>query len=229
VYIYYIDVSNISSSRFNSILKIYRFKLFKKTTKFKRYNRGLTRFITNRKKYILRKKRTSLQFMVNLTYFWTQSYQDLRNSVRFLQSLNSLEYSLTLSNKLFTKKIALKLTDAQNAQIADIPFSMSTIKKTILLNNSLYLPNVSSGFISLFYNTQVGLVNFPTNDTKLRDTLTFGVLTDFKNSYINDVNSSSPSKLKSVLPPLLKKIFLTSFNTIKAVKKIMVLLVLMSI
>ena len=144
MYIYYIDVSNISSSRFNSILKIYRFKLFKKTTKFKRYNRGLTRFITNRKKYILRKKRTSLQFMVNLTYFWTQSYQDLRNSVRFLQSLNSLEYSLTLSNKLFTKKIALKLTDAQNAQIADIPFSMSTIKKTILLNNSLYLPNVSS-------------------------------------------------------------------------------------
>ena len=167
--------------------------------------------------------------MVNLTYFWTQSYQDLRNSVRFLQSLNSLEYSLTLSNKLFTKKIALKLTDAQNTQIADIPFSMSTIKKTILLNNSLYLPNVSSGFMSLFYNTQVGLVNFPTNDTKLRDTLTFGVLTDFKNSYINDINSSSPSKLKSVLPPLLKKIFLTSFNTIKAVKKIMVLLVLMSI
>lgn len=167
--------------------------------------------------------------MVNLTYFWTQSYQDLRNSVRFLQSLNSLEYSLTLSNKLFTKKIALKLTDAQNTQIADIPFSMSTIKKTILLNNSLYLPNVSSGFMSLFYNTQVGLVNFPTNDTKLRDTLTFGVLTDFKNSYINDINSSSPSKLKSVLPPLLKKIFLTSLNTIKAVKKIMVLLVLMSI
>ena len=167
--------------------------------------------------------------MVNLTYFWTQSYQDLRNSVRFLQSLNSLEYSLTLSNKLFTKKIALKLTDAQNTQIADIPFSMSTIKKTILLNNSLYLPNVSLGFMSLFYNTQVGLVNFPTNDTKLRDTLTFGVLTDFKNSYVNDINSSSPSKLKSVLPPLLKKIFLTSFNTIKAVKKIMVLLVLMSI
>ena len=149
--------------------------------------------------------------------------------MRFLQSLNSLEYSLTLSNKLFTKKIALKLTDAQNTQIADIPFSMSTIKKTILLNNSLYLPNVSSGFMSLFYNTQVGLVNFPTNDTKLRDTLTFGVLTDFKNSYVNDINSSSPSKLKSVLPPLLKKIFLTSFNTIKAVKKIMVLLVLMSI
>ena len=131
--------------------------------------------------------------------------------------------------KLFTKKIALKLMDAQNTQIADIPFSMSTIKKTILLNNSLYLPNVSSGFMSLFYNTQVGLVNFPTNDTKLRDTLTFGVLTDFKNSYINDINSSSPSKLKSVLSPLLKKIFLTNLNTIKAVKKIMVLLVLMSI
>ena len=68
--LYYINVSEIKDDKFrlNSILKVYRFKLFKKTMKFKRYNRGLTRFIINRKKYILRKKRTSLQFMFNLTY-----------------------------------------------------------------------------------------------------------------------------------------------------------------
>ena len=52
-----------------SMKKIYKFKIFKKTTKFKRYNRGLTRFIINRKKYILRKKRTSYQLMFNLSFF----------------------------------------------------------------------------------------------------------------------------------------------------------------
>ena len=167
--------------------------------------------------------------MVNLTYFWTQSYQDLRNSVRFSQSLNVLEYSLTLSNKFFTKKIALKLSDTQNTQGADIQFAMSTLKKTILLNNSLYLPSVRLGFMSLFHNAQAGLVNFPVNDTKLRDTLTFGVLTDFKNNYVNDISSASPAKLKPVLSSLTKKIFLTSFNTIKVVKKILTLLTLMVI
>ena len=53
----------------SSMTRVYRFKLFKKTTKFKRYNRGITKFIINRKKYILRKKRTSTQLMFNLTYY----------------------------------------------------------------------------------------------------------------------------------------------------------------
>ena len=60
---------SIDNILLNSMIKVYRFKLFKKTTKFKRYNRGITKFIINRKKYILRKKRTSAQMMFNLTYY----------------------------------------------------------------------------------------------------------------------------------------------------------------
>lgn len=48
--------------------KVYKFKIFKKTTKFKKYNKGLTRFIINRKKYILRKKKTSYAFLYNLSF-----------------------------------------------------------------------------------------------------------------------------------------------------------------
>ena len=47
---------------FNHAEKAYKFKLFKKNIKFKRFNRGLTRFIINRRKYILRKKRTIFIF-----------------------------------------------------------------------------------------------------------------------------------------------------------------------
>ena len=49
--------------------KMYKFKIFKKTTKFRKYDRGLSRFIINRKKYIVRKKRTSLQLTFNSTFF----------------------------------------------------------------------------------------------------------------------------------------------------------------
>jgi len=49
--------------------RVYKFKVFKKTTKFKRYNRGLTKFIYNRKKNILRKKRSSLQYGSRVIYF----------------------------------------------------------------------------------------------------------------------------------------------------------------
>lgn len=49
--------------------KVYRFKTFKKNIRFLKHNRGLTKFIINRKKYILRKKRTSLQFIASITWF----------------------------------------------------------------------------------------------------------------------------------------------------------------
>ena len=47
--------------------KVYKFKTFKKNIRFLKHNRGLTKFIINRKKYILRKKRTSLQFIAGIT------------------------------------------------------------------------------------------------------------------------------------------------------------------
>ena len=45
-----------SNAIFNFAEKAYKFKSFKKNIKFKRFNKGLTRFIINRRKYILRKK-----------------------------------------------------------------------------------------------------------------------------------------------------------------------------
>lgn len=225
--IYYIGIFNCGSSSFTSVLKIYRFKLFKKTTKFKRYNRGLTRFIINRKKYVLRKKRTSLQYMVNLTYFWTQSYQDLRNFARFSQSLSTLEHSLTLTNKLFTKKAISDSTASYGTQNKPLYLNLTTLKKTLLLNNSLYRSNARAGFLSIFRNTQVGIVNFPLSGVHATETLNFGVLTDFKNNYVNTTSTTYLMKPIPVLTSLYKRIFNANVNTIKAVRKVLVLLILM--
>jgi len=42
-----------------NFIKIYKFKIFKKTTRFKKYSIGPTKYIINRKKYQTRKKRST--------------------------------------------------------------------------------------------------------------------------------------------------------------------------
>ena len=51
-----------------SPLSIYNFKAFKKNIKFKKYNYGITKFIKNRKKYVLRKKVTNYVFLYSIAY-----------------------------------------------------------------------------------------------------------------------------------------------------------------
>ena len=62
--------SNITFS--NSITKLStlkRFKVFKKTTKFKKYALGVSRTIINRKKYVTRKRRSSFLIFQKYAYF----------------------------------------------------------------------------------------------------------------------------------------------------------------
>lgn len=168
--------------------------------------------------------------MINLTYFWTQSYQDLRNFIRFSQAVNTLEYSLTLTNKLYTKKVISKLMESQSLQnpIPIPSINLTTLKKVILMNKSLYITSISSGFISIFQNTQVGIVNFPCNDTHIRNTLNFGVLTDFRNSYVSDNKDTHLNKPTLIIPFFFKKMLTINLHIIKIVKKILILLILMT-
>jgi hypothetical protein len=44
-------------NKFDLLKNSYRYKVFKKNLKFKKLNRGITKFIINRKKYLKRKKK----------------------------------------------------------------------------------------------------------------------------------------------------------------------------
>lgn len=60
---------NILLSNSSQVLSLYEFKTFKKNLRFKKYNLGITKFIKNRKKYFVRKRRTSN--IINYIYMYT--------------------------------------------------------------------------------------------------------------------------------------------------------------
>lgn len=73
------------------IPKLYNFKVFRKTTRFKKYNRGITRMV--RKNYARRKHQTN---WLNLSYIsksWVLNYLSLRQFERFYSALGRFNVS----------------------------------------------------------------------------------------------------------------------------------------
>lgn len=229
ILIYNIEVLRLRNKiKRDTILKINRFKIFKKTTKFKRYNRGLTRFIINRKKYILRKKRTSFQITFNLVFHWTQIYSLSRGYSRFTQSLNVLKYSLTLSNKFFAKKVASKHLVKDTKSEHELFFHFTTIKKALYWNRSLYIVGGFKNQNSIFKHTHIGFVNINTSNlVSTHKIFMFGLLTNFKAHTPKDTTYLTPMSFNS--KRLLNKItFLFISRLLKDLRKIFILLILMA-
>lgn len=201
--------------------------MFKKTTKFKRYNKGITRFILNRKKYILRKKRTSFQFQSNLVFFWTQFYGVIRGHARFTQSLNLLRYNLTLSNGAFVKKVAQKhfLTGASNTSKTESFLNFTTIKKAIYWNRSLYILSGYRNKNLTFQNTLIGFMSANNIVKKGYESSTFGLVTNLKTHFITDDSFLTPKSLVS-WSFLQKRILTLTLHIVKSIRKTMVLLIL---
>ena len=59
---------------FNKFLDIYKFKAYKKNLRFKKYNVGITKFIKNRKKYIVRKRVNSNLLLYKYSCVWSKRY-----------------------------------------------------------------------------------------------------------------------------------------------------------
>lgn len=121
------------------VRKVHSFKVFKKSTKFKKYNKGLTKFIMNRKKYTLRKKVTSLinKFMVPLD--WANYFSKKRQLIRFYQSYSILSYCTPTVNN----KILLRLNDTTSSNPLESPeiianVNSSFLAKGIARNSSLF-------------------------------------------------------------------------------------------
>ena len=222
---------NVLSRDQNSMVsmeKIYKFKIFKKTTKFKRYNRGLTRFIINRKKYILRKKRTSYQLMFNLSFFWSKFYMTLRHVNRYSQLLGSLNYSLTLSDTKFTNKLTSKYINNASSNDYKPSYVLTSMKQGFLFNRSMYVLKNMSNLQSFYKQTRFGFLLFNHKPDRLDNILNFGVLTDFSNNYTT-LPTSNISISKSVYTSFQKQTLLLVLGSIKLLRKVLVLTTLQRI
>ena len=200
--------------------KVYRFKTFKKNIRFLKHNRGLTKFIINRKKYVLRKKRTSLQFIAGITWFWTKFYTISRQNARFFQSLNVLNYSLTLSDAGFSYKISYK---ALLDKLHTSGINFTSITKRIFWNSSLYILSNSFSYKSVFFNTQLGFMSF--NSPKLfnKNIITSGLINDSSSSLQYSMQLTKTNTIKTnILRKLRLRLLTANLLFIKMLRRLIV-------
>ena len=201
--------------------KVYRFKTFKKNIRFLKHNRGLTKFIINRKKYILRKKRTSLQFIAGITWFWTKFYAVSRQNARFFQSFNILNYSLTLSDAGFSYKISYK------ALLDKLHFNginFGSLTKRIFWNNSLYILSNSFSYRSVFFNTQVGFMSFSAPKIFDKNIINSGLINDGSLQYSLQLTSINTLKILA-FRKLRSRLFLTNLVLVKLMRRVIICLI----
>jgi len=85
---------HISNKNLTPFKELKTFKVFRKTTRFKKFNKGITLMV--RKKYAKRKYKTTWLFLTYTTQAWTSHYLKSRQFERFFQSLglfNAKAYS----------------------------------------------------------------------------------------------------------------------------------------
>jgi len=100
---------SISKDTLTNSVNLYHFKVFRKTTRFKKFNRGITKMV--RKNYARRKHRTNWFIMSYITKTWVLNYLKMRQFERFFNSVTRFHVSA------FTSDISiflLKLSEVSN-------------------------------------------------------------------------------------------------------------------
>lgn len=195
------------------ILFLYSFKSFKKNLRFKRYNLGITRFIKNRKKYNVRKRRTSNIINYVYLYVWSKTYMVNKQSCRYTQLQNLSVYSLV--SRSLSSNLTLSKFNSNN-----LLFNYSTIPQNIFFNLTLFHKNKYYPYKSLFSNENVTILFFTKLNTNI---LSEGLL--MSNSYAFKLlkyhdNNQSRYFFIMLINTLIRKIIfiLTSFRKLLVLK-----------
>jgi hypothetical protein len=81
----------------------YKFKIFRKTTRFQKYQLGETKIV---RKYPLKLKRRTIYIsLAQITFYWLNFFLKTKQIYRFIQNINVFKYTLNLPNIIvFLKK-----------------------------------------------------------------------------------------------------------------------------
>lgn len=192
------------------------FKIFRKTTRFKKNNKGFfTKFI--RKLVIINKRRMGWNFYINISTFW------VKNSLRYKKLLNYLQYILLYKfsinspnlNFFFSKFKKLNIID-----IKSIPINFNTLSTKGIMNVFFKKPLTTYcktiNIKSLRINPKVKHLTYFNSINYLNKTITLGFT--FKNCFfMNKQYPINPTKYvnKFQFINILIKISLNCIVTLK--------------
>lgn len=128
--------------RFNMkrLSKKHSFKVFRKTTRFKKYRVGITRSV--RKFYARKRRRTSLYMNSHILYSWIHHYLKYRQLARFTQSYGLVSIQGYLGNADFS----IKNSSIMGADYGFHSYSCSfrVLNKSVYFKNNIFLDKIIS-------------------------------------------------------------------------------------
>lgn len=208
---------NTELTQFNpqQLVSIYKFKAFKKNLRFKKYNLGITKFIKNRKKYIIRKRKTSNILSYVYLYAWAKYYMLQKQSIRYSHCFLFGNYSLvSVFLPVNTTSIALNRGETVN---------YSSISKKVFFNTSLFEKKTLLFFKKLFLNKRVYFF-YAYNLTSSSDLV--NLTSDSVHFYrIRKVAKGLPFNLY-LYESLLKALLLIIYQVIISLRKTYILLIM---
>ena len=99
---------DIDTQSLESTSQLYHFKVFRKTTRFKKFNKGITRMV--RKSYARRKHRTNWLVLSYITKSWVTNYFKMRQFERFYSALGRFQFDAFSPNfNVFSMKLGAVL------------------------------------------------------------------------------------------------------------------------
>lgn len=146
---------------FNSLLKVYQFKSFKKNLRFKRLGKGVTKFLKTRKKYFFKKRQTSNIFDYIYMYTWGKSYMLSRQFVRYSQLLQISSIGFNSIKFLCDLRTKVLLSDS----LKIIFFNFSTMSKKLFFNNTYFFKKNYLALHKFSFNTFLSSFNVSTSVT----------------------------------------------------------------
>jgi hypothetical protein len=210
----YLTLSSGQNSLLN-VRKAHAFKVFRKSTKFKRFNRGLVDFV--RRKNIKRKKSINYITLSYLSSNWAKYYLNSRSIARFSQSILSSRFTFEALNPELVKRLAIKTSFTIGLHLTSIP----TYRAISLLKN---FPSVNLNLLSRG-NTRGALVSFNKHDFKRNDINKLGASNYVQISTKHFIRNKSLNLLQSLNYSLM---FQPTVSTVASIRTVMVLLALLT-
>ena len=203
----------LEQSALLNVRKAHAFKVFRKSTKFKRFNRGLVDFV--RRKNVKRKKSINYITLSYLSSNWAKYYLNSRSIVRFSQSILSSKFTFESLNPELVKKLAVKTSFTKGLHLTSIP----TYRAISVLKN------FSSTNINLLTraNTRGSLISFNNHEFVRNDINKLGASNYIQLSSKYFTRNKNLNMLRSLNYSLMFQPTVSAITSIRAVITLLVL------
>lgn len=199
--------------------KKHSFKVFRKTTRFKKYRLGITKFV--RKFYARKRRRTSLYMNSHILYSWIHHYLKHRQFIRFTQSFGLVYTQGYLGSADFSIKNSLVVG-------SDYGFHSYSCSNRVL-NKSTFFKNEIFSNKTISFDSRNSFIQFTDMDAANNSNdLGTNVLIFDKLCYpLHSENQSNDTYIKT-LNNIEHSVFEMSISIITEINKTIVLLTLLN-